>query len=189
VALPENMLLFWRVVATNGSIRDTSLTQNFRTPAPVGGGGGGGGGGGPYTPPPAPAPGGRTPDPPPGGKLPLPNMSGVVSQVANQYPNAVRNSCQDSGGTWEFMDRLVDELRKYDSRWGYNGKRGNVNDPSKDAIAYHWSRGADQNSSEVYIIDVIGGHCGPSPSAGWTDVTDVTYNSGTIGRWTGRGRF
>ncbi|MSO35566.1 MAG: hypothetical protein EXQ54_03940 [Acidobacteria bacterium] len=33
------------------------------------------------------------------------------------------------------------------------------------------------------------GHCGASPSAGWNDVTDVTLNSGTIGRWTSRGRF
>ena len=189
-ALPSNALLFWRVVATNGALRDTSATQSFRTPAPPGPPpGGGGGGGGPWTPPPAPAPGGRTPDPPPGGRLPLPNMSGVVAQVASQHSSALRNSCQDHGGTWEFMDRLVDELRKYDSRWGYNWKRGNVGDPSKDVVDYHWGRGASEGSTEVYIIDIIGGHCGANPTAGWTDVTDVTLNSGTIGRWTGRGRF
>jgi hypothetical protein len=187
-ALPVNTLLFWRVVASNGTIRDTSTTQTFRTPAPAGGGGGGGGGGG-YVPPPSPAPGGRTPDPPPGGRLPLPDMSGVVHQIAQQYPGALRNSCQDHGGTWEFMDRVVDELRKYDSRWGYNGKRGNVGDPSHDVVDYHWGRGADENSTEVYIIDIIGGHCGGSPTPGWFDVTDVTHNNGTIGRWTGRGRF
>ena len=185
--LPYSTVLYWRVVASNGTIRDLSGIQHFRTPAAPGGGGGGGGGG--YVPPPAPAPGGRTPDPPPGGKLPLPNMSGVVSQVAAQYPNALRNSCQDTGGTWEFMDRVVDELRKYDSRWGYNWKRGNVGDPSKDVVDYHWGRGGDEGSSEVYIIDVIGGHCGGSPSPVWNDVTDITYGSGTIGRWTGRGRF
>ena len=77
----------------------------------------------------------------------------------------------------------------YDTRWGYNGKRGNVNDPSKDVVDYHYGAGPDANSTDVYIIDVIGGHCGSSPTANWGDVTDVTVNSGTIGRWTSRGRF
>jgi hypothetical protein len=54
IALPENMLLFWRVVATNGTVRDTSATQSFRTPAPAA---------------PAPGPGpspSPVPTPPPG---------------------------------------------------------------------------------------------------------------------------
>jgi len=116
-------------------------------------------------------------------------MSAVVNQIAAQYPAALRNSCQDHGGTWEFMDRVVNELRRYDTRWGYNWKRGNVGDPSKDVVDYHHGAGPDEGSTAVYIIDVIGGHCGPSPSPAWGDVTDVTYQGGTIGRWTGRGRF
>ena len=36
------------------------------------------------------------------------------------------------------MDQVVDTLRTYDTRWGYNGKRGNTNDPSKDVVAYHY---------------------------------------------------
>ena len=87
------------------------------------------------------------------------------------------------------MDQVVDTLRTYDTRWGYNGKRGNVNDPSKDVIAYHYGPGPDQNSTDVYIIDIIGGHCGGSPSPIWNDVTAITIQSGTIGRWTSRGRF
>ena len=185
--LAASTAYYWRALGSDGTVTSAwSVTARFQTPAAGGGGGGGGGG---YVPPAPPAPGGRTPDPPVGGKLPLPNMSAVVQQIAAAYPAALRNSCQDQGGTWEFMDRVVDELRKYDSRWGYNWKRGNVGDPSKDAVDYHWGRGADEGSTEVYIIDLIGGHCGPNPTAGWSDVTDVTLNSGTIGRWTGRGRF
>jgi hypothetical protein len=187
--LPAGTQFFWRAIGTNGKLYSAfSNVQSFRTPAAAPPGGGGGGGGGGWTPPPPPA-GGRTADPPPGGKLPLPNMSGLVEQVAAQFPNALRNSCQNAGGTWEFMDRLVNELRKHDTRWGYNWKRGNVGDPSLDVVDYHWGRGPDENSTEVYIIDVIGGHCGPSPSASWVDNTDITIQSGTIGRWTGRGRF
>ena len=52
-----------------------------------------------------------------------------------------------SGGTWEFMDYLVDELRKEDNRWGYNGKRGNANDPSQDIVDYHWGAGPSDDST------------------------------------------
>ena len=187
--LPASALLYWRAYGSNGAASSGySATQSFRTPAaPPSGGGGGGGGGGL---PPAPGSGTRTPDPAPGQRLPLPSYGpAVVQAIAAQYPGALRNSCQDHGGTWEFLDRVVDALRQYDNRWGYNGKRGNVGDPSKDVVDYHYGRGTSENSTDVYIIDVIGGHCGDNPSAGWGDVTDVTINSGTIGRWTGRGRF
>ena len=131
----------------------------------------------------------RAPDPEEGTRLPLPNMSEVVAKVASDHPDALRNSCQDHGGSWEFMDLVVDELRRHDTRWGYNWKRGNVGDASKDVVDYHWGRGEDENSTEVYIIDIITGHCGSNPTVGWGDVTDVTFGSGTIGRWTSRGRF
>jgi hypothetical protein len=116
-------------------------------------------------------------------------MEGVVHEIASRYPDALRASCQEHGGSWEFMDRLVDELRKHDTRWGYNWKRGNAGDPSMDIVDYHWGRGGDENSTEVYVVDVILGHCGDRPSAAWIDQTDATRHSGTIGRWTGRGRF
>jgi hypothetical protein len=131
----------------------------------------------------------RTPDPEEGTRLPLPNMSGLIARMASEHQDTFRNSCQDQGGSWEFMDLVVDELRRQDTRWGYNWKRGNAGDPSKDVVDYHWGRGDDEGSTEVYIIDVIGGHCGGNPTPIWNDVTDVTFNSGTVGRWTGRGRF
>ena len=186
--LPYNTVLYWRIYGTDGSKQSNhSQTLSFKTgPAPVVvpplGGGGGVPGGVPK------GPGGRAADPN-GGRLPLPNMASVIQAVASANSGALRNSCQDSGGSWQFMDSVVDTLRTYDTRWGYNGKRGNVNDPSKDVVDYHYGNGADANSTDVYIIDIINGHCGSSPSAGWNDVTDVTINSGTIGRWTSRGRF
>jgi len=190
--LPYNTTFFWRVFATDGTKQSNySATLSFRTPAPP-------------PPPPPPAPptpvpgpgngvplgnGGRTPDPPSGGRLPLPDMSAVVQAVARAHPGALQNSCQSGGGTWQFMDILVDTLRTYDTRWGYNGKRGNTNDPSHDVVDYHYGPGADQGSTDVYIIDVIGGHCGSNPVASWSDNTGITISSGTIGRWTSRGRF
>ena len=127
----------------------------------------------------------RTPDPADGDRLPLPDMSGVIARVAAEHPEALRASC----GSWEFMDLVVDELRKHDTRWGYNWKRGNVGDPSHDVVDYHWNHGDDEGSTDVYIIDIIVGHCGDNPAPGWGDVTDATRHGGSIGRWTGRGRF
>ena len=44
-------------------------------------------------------------------------------------------------------------------------------------------------ATQVYIVDIIGGHCGSNPQPFWSDVTEATINSGTIGRWISRGRF
>ena len=116
-------------------------------------------------------------------------MAWVVDEVARQYPGALRNSCQDHGGSWEFMDRVVNRLRQFDTRWGYNGKRGNPGDPSHDIVDYNWGPGSDEGSTNVYVVDIIVGHCGSNPGGAWIDQTQATANAGTIGRWTGRGRF
>ena len=118
--------------------------------------------------------------------IPLPEMYAVVARVAAEHPNALRSSCQDHGGSWEFMDLVVDELRQQDTRWGYNGKRGDVNNPSHDAIAYHFGGGPDQNSPDVHVVDIIGGHCGPDPGPAWINVTNF---HGAGAAWTSRGRF
>lgn len=167
----------------DGGIGTFSRTTDFSTPAPP-----------PPPPPPPPPvppkpPESRTPDPPPGQRLPLPQMQHIIREVADEYPRALGNSCQETGGTWEFMDRVVDRLREIDTRWGYNWKRGNVGDPSLDVIDYHFGPGPDEGSIDVYIIDIITGHCGPNPGAGWDDKTASTAAGNTIGRWTGRGRF
>ena len=124
----------------------------------------------------------RTPDPPPGQRIPKPNVFHIVQEVAAQNPDDFRNSCQDAGGTWNFMDKLVDRLRKIDTRWAYNGRRGDQNFVARDEIAYHYSAGPDLNSREVYVWDVIVSHCG-SPSPGWIDQSDLG------GIWLTRGRF
>jgi len=139
----------------------------------------------------------RTPNPAPGQKLPLPNMYSTVTKVVNDNPGILskKRSCQDAayGGDpvtgWEFMDKTVDALRLVDSRWGYNGKRGNANDPSVDVVDYNYGNQPDEGTTNVYIIDILGGHCGSDPSPSWIDNTAVTINSGTIGRWISRGRF
>ena len=117
-------------------------------------------------------------------RRPRPNDSAIVRQVAAAFPAAFLGSCQHAGGSWEFMDRAVDALRSKDGRYGYNAKRGNMNDPSVDVVSYYYHPLIQDINGrpEVYIFDLIGGHCGPTPSVVWNDVTDITFQSGTLGR-------
>lgn len=133
---------------------------------------------------PPPGSGPRTPNPPPGQRLPLPNMSSVAEAVGRAYPAELRNSCVEHGGNNAWLFRLVQELRRYDTRWGLNWKRGRVGDMSQDIVNYNFSSDPDEGTTNVYIIDVIGGHCGGSPGAAWIDNTEATRAAGTIGRWT-----
>lgn len=126
--------------------------------------------------------------------LPLPDGWPIVQAVAAAHPDLLANSCQEASGTceqfgvcngtWQFLDKVVEELRKTDPRWGYNWKRGVVGDPSLDVVDYHHGPGESENSTDVYIIDVVVEHCGATPSAGWIDQTEDTLNQGEIGRWT-----
>jgi len=128
----------------------------------------------------------RTPDPAPGTRLPLPNMFHIVQQVAAQYPSALANSCQHAGGTWEFMDRVIDALRLEDTRWGYNWKRGVVGDPSLDVIVYNYTAAPDEGNPNVWAIDIIGGHCGSNPTVLWSNISG---SGGAGAAWTSRGRW
>ena len=126
----------------------------------------------------------RTPDPPPGQRLPVPNELAFVASIMASRPDLLARSCQDQGGTWELMDLIVDRLRaEKDTRWGYNGRRGDVNFPARDEIAYHWGSGPDELSRDTYAFDIIGGHCGSNPIPVWIDQSAL----GTV--WLSRGRF
>ena len=134
-------------------------------------------------------PGDGIPDDPPQAvpPAPPPDGSGIVEQVAAEHPDWLTGSCVEQGGTNDFLFEVVRRLRMQDDRWGLNWKRGVVDDLSQDAIDYHWGEGLSEGSTDVYIIDIIGGHCpedGTPPQAAWIDVTQATLDAGTIGMWT-----
>ncbi len=126
--------------------------------------------------------------------IPAPNMSHIVQQVVGANPGilSLQRSCQEPqfGGDhirgWEFLDKLVDALRLEDSRFGYNCKRGNCNDPSLDVVVYHYGPGPDQGSGQIWAWDVVGSHCGGGSVGVWTHITNVR---GSGGGFTSRGRW
>lgn len=103
-----------------------------------------------------------------------PDMRGVVSEVAAEFPQLL----MASAANFDFLDKVVERLHAGDPNWGYNGKRGDSNNLSQDAVAYMSDPG---NPTSVHIIDIIGGHGGPNPTPAWQDVTADTYNCGTVG--------
>ena len=163
-ALAPDMMFYWRVRATDGTFTTHwSATQSFLTPDITAGP--------------------RTPDPPPGQDLPLPNQEVLIQLLAVANPGALANSCIEEGGSWAFMDLAVTDLRATDTRWGYNCKRGHCNDISIDVVDYFFGIGDGDDSTEVYIIDIISHVCpGGNQSPSWVDQTEVTAEQGAGGR-------
>lgn len=122
----------------------------------------------------------------PSDALPLFDGSAIVQGVFAANPAMVATSCQSApGGTWDLMDAIVDALRAADTRFAYNGKRGDASNPSFDAISYDYGAvPGGEGTTTVYVVDVISGHCGPNPQPGWNDVTVFAP-----GVWISRGRF
>lgn len=116
--------------------------------------------------------GARTPDPPPGVDLPIPDYGfAVVQDMARRYPAELSRACKNNH---EFLFLLLHELRKIDTRWGLNWKRGNPGDMSSDILAYNQTNLPDEGNGRVYIFDVIGAECERNyPSFG--DATPVTW--------------
>jgi hypothetical protein len=137
----------------------------------------------------------RTADPAPGQRLPLPaDIFGTVSRINAMQPTLMFSGSCPRGIKYvnnPWLDFIVDELRKLDTRWGYNAKpvktaADNGGVPvvaAGDEIAYNYSANRDEGSTDVYLIDILQSHCG-SPA-----LTYRNFTGEEPGRWTGAGRF
>lgn len=112
-----------------------------------------------------------------------PNCKHIVEALAHEYPQEFNDCHRPERGerAWAFIRRVAWVLHTtVDVRFGLNGKRGNVNDPSMDAVSF---RNPSSGAGGVEIYDVVGGAGGPSPSAAWIDVTQATIDHGTTGAY------
>lgn len=105
-------------------------------------------------------------------QLQAPNRRDVVEQIDERCPGLIR---QDHA----FTDAVATVLNQQDGRWGRNGKRGNANDPSHDAIAFR----NPTSPFGVSVVDIIGSAGSPSASPAWIDQTQATIDARTTGVW------
>jgi hypothetical protein len=136
----------------------------------------------------------RVADPDPGTLLGMPDVGGLVNRIHNENPGMLAQQCPN-GRKYEnnpWQDRIVDRLREYDLRFGYNAKptRGpgdNNGFPviaAGDEITFFAGAGTAQGSPNVHAFDILSDHCGTRPTQ------DVFRNiAPEPAIWTGAGRF
>ena len=137
---------------------------------------------------------GKVGDPDPGTVLGLPDVAALIQRINAENPGLLITGSCPTGRKYEnnpWQDRLVDRLREYDTRFGYNAKptRGPADNngftviAAGDEITYFYGSGQAQGSSQVYGIDVLFNHCGDRPELTFRLITDEPMI------WTGAGRF
>jgi hypothetical protein len=136
----------------------------------------------------------RVADPDPGTVLGMPDIAALVNRIHNENPGLVNNSCP-TGRKYEsnpWLDRIVDRLRTYDTRFGYNAKPTRTSADNNgfpviaagDEMTFFAGRGVAERSPDVYAFDILSDHCGTRPAQ------DVFRNiSPEPAAWTGAGRF
>jgi hypothetical protein len=135
----------------------------------------------------------RVADPDPGTVLGMPDVAALVNRIHNENPGLLSQSCptgrQYENNPWQ--DRIIDRMRQYDTRFGYNAKptrtaADNGGFPviaAGDEISFFAGAGNAQGSSQTYTFDMLFSHCG-------TPQQNVFRNiSPEPSIWTGAGRF
>jgi hypothetical protein len=110
-----------------------------------------------------------------------PNGRLVVERLAREFPQEFKDCHRPDLGqrAWAFIKRVAWTLHTtVDVRFGLNGKRGNVTDPSMDAVSF---RNPASPAGGVEVIDVVAGAGSSGASPVWQDVTRATVEAGTVG--------
>lgn len=109
----------------------------------------------------------------------------LAALVKSQHPNAWDEVKVPGQPSRRFINLVSLACLAAGIPGGVNLKRGGPQQ-SLDALAFPNDTGARDSTGTypgVEIIDIVGGAEGPNPSLGWTDVTQVTIESGNPGGW------
>jgi len=113
----------------------------------------------------------------------VPNYYQTVVETANKWPQEFREAHTGGARTELWIRILAYELYKKDYRWGLNGKRGDRNVISQDAVAYQGiGIGYDvhDNNRPCTVVDVIGAAGGPNPTPTWQVLNDPNKHVGPM---------
>lgn len=102
----------------------------------------------------------------------IPNLLSEVEACKRQYPEAWRHAHTGSARTEEFIRLLAARCHAISPRFGLNGKRGNPDDVSDDALCFK-GEGPDHlvDGTSATVIDVIGAAGTPGAVAQWAIVS------------------
>lgn len=117
-----------------------------------------------------------------------PNRADVIAHIAEACPGLILQdhaftdaaaTVLNAGAVLPAVGRREAMTVHPDARWGRNGKRGNPNDPSHDAIAFK----NPASPFGVSIVDIIGSAGAAAASPAWIDQTAETIRLNTTGVW------
>jgi hypothetical protein len=148
---------------------------------------------------PFPSASGRVSDPEPNTLLGLPDIQQLLVRIHNENPGLLAQSCPNPNSKYmnnPWLDRMVDRLRQYDTRFGYNKKptRGPADNgglpviAAGDEITYFAGSGPAEGSRDIFVIDILFAHCSTDPG----NPPSLTYRDFTGQEdaiWTSLGRF
>jgi hypothetical protein len=137
----------------------------------------------------------RVADPDPGTLLGFPDIQALLVRINAENPGLLVTGSCPNGRKYEnnpWQDRMIDRLRQYDTRFGYNGKptrtaADNNGFPviaAGDELVFFAGAGTAQNSRNVHAVDMLFNHCGPTP-----ELTFRNFTGDEEAFWTGAGRF
>lgn len=115
----------------------------------------------------------------------IPNYLAEVEAAKVKYADAWTHAHVDGDPRkHEWIKLFAADLHAKDAKAGLNGKRGNPNDLSMDAINYLCeasdSAGRTPEGLPCAVIDVIGGAGGSNPKPIWSPFTTVVEGSGAF---------
>lgn len=108
----------------------------------------------------------------------IPNYKNLVEATKNEQPRAWNHAhIEGDPERWDFVILCARKVYATDSRFGCNGKRGNPDDLSMDAL--NWIGTATDPTD---VIDIIVGAGGSNPQPGWgvTNSTGAFVNPNSV---------
>jgi hypothetical protein len=104
----------------------------------------------------------------------IPNLLSEVEACKREHPEAWQHAHTGSARTEEFIRLLAARCHAISPRFGLNGKRGNPDDLSNDALCFK-GEGPDHlaDGTPATVIDVIGAAGTPGAVAQWAIVSKI----------------
>lgn len=106
-------------------------------------------------------------------------MLAHVESCKAKFPEAWKNAHTGNEHTEDFIRLLAADCHAADPRYGLNGKRGNANDISDDALNFVGAGpGHTPDGRPCTVVDVIVAAGSPAAQPGWNPIPDPVGSSG-----------